>query len=828
MRSVALAFVLFWLTLAAGGQKGDSPHLPIGPGGCFAQMGTVPFLSPAPAKPPAGRLIALPASYVELYQKIFQQQAKSGKLDLVRSAALSHVALDLWLCTHDPVYRQEAQRLFGRTLADPHFSLKDFHLLHHFGELALRLKEEHLLDPGQLQELRKLAAAELKNFCVSRDDGDYNIRVGQVAGYAGLFAFLKDEPFTERAAVKQRLDDYWNKIAVTGDLDEDASNYDSLGLAFLIDLARLLDRENDLARSPNFRRQFERFRDIVSPAGLIPEYGDAYFSYNGCPLDRIYLLEYAARLYDDPTFLYAARKLYGRPQAGLPDLDTWSRAMPLINMDLSRAQPRMPAGAPSLATYRARQGTAGPLADKLILRTGLEPGAAMVLMDLYASGSHAHMEKGPSIAYYEVGQVPLFHNLGRHGTRSAITGNLCWALPAAETFPGCWNRENAWHTMTIPCDVLTRHDDQFVLASAMSLRNFQERCRNCRYVFFDNLRLEGPAGVKLIDDFDRTAGWDPRLAKRTEVICSDDRTQGAHSQRVAWQAVPSAEFKRQFPAGKEVVFSRSQYDTLKLDLKCTGQRPYMHIRGLGRQIDLGDQVLVSELPEVRVEQRGRDAAARLCYASYIHADCTLTRRIVLTAEGYLVVHDVLTPGQSMDGWNGGTLWQLYDMADKGKDWFCADDDGAYPATAGQKGDSPHLCEAPSGPYGQMGTVPFLSPATVPLRRMLVRYAMPAGARAGVELIRQDCHVPNPKNRRADHFYTTFVQRKLTAGRPAGFNLAVLPHDPASGTPESVARRIGFQPGDEDSAQVTIAGAEGAPDVEIKIRGNDWSVVRRAR
>jgi len=38
------------------------------------------------------------------------------------------------------------------------------------------------------------------------------------------------------------------------------------------------------------------------------------------------------------------------------------------------------------------------------------------------------------------------------------------------------------------------------------------------------------------------------------------------------------------------------------------------------------------------------------------------------------------------------------------------DSSSRPAAGGQKGDSPHLCEAPSGPYGQMGTVPFLSPA----------------------------------------------------------------------------------------------------------------------
>ena len=117
-----------------------------------------------------------------------------------------------------------------------------------------------------------------------------------------------------------------------------------------------------------------------------------------------------------------------------------------------------------------RRGEPQPLVDKLILRTGLEPGAAMVMMDLYASGSHAHLEKGPSIAYFEADGVPLFHNMGRHGTASAITGNILWAMPGnsirhapravphrcAEYFPGCWNRADEWFTMAIPTEYLAR------------------------------------------------------------------------------------------------------------------------------------------------------------------------------------------------------------------------------------------------------------------------------------------------------------------------------------------------------------------------------------
>jgi hypothetical protein len=49
--------------------------------------------------------------------------------------------------------------------------------------------------------------------------------------------------------------------------------------------------------------------------------------------------------------------------------------------------------------------------------------------------------------------------------------------------------------------------------------------------------------------------------------------------------------------------------------------------------------------------------------------------------------------------------------------FNTPDDDPHPARLAaleEKGDSPHLCEAPSGPFRQMGTVPFFPPViTIP-------------------------------------------------------------------------------------------------------------------
>ena len=86
-------------------------------------------------------------------------------------------------------------------------------------------------------------------------------------------------------------------------------------MVFLIDLARLLGREDAFRHSANFRRQFERFRDIVSPAGWIPNMAMRIFD-DALPAGPCVPARYAAKLYHDPTFLYAAQALL--PAAGSP------------------------------------------------------------------------------------------------------------------------------------------------------------------------------------------------------------------------------------------------------------------------------------------------------------------------------------------------------------------------------------------------------------------------------------------------------------------------------------------------------------------------------
>jgi hypothetical protein len=772
-----------------------------------AEDAASPEVTPAVAK--SGKkevpLVQLPESYVDFYKLILSSPESRKRPGFQTDAALASVALRLWERTHDESYRKIAVEEFAKTLSDPKFSLADFHILHHFGELIWRMKRDGLLTPEQQKQLVGISKEELIKYLKQPDDTLqpigaplYNIRIAQILGYAGLLKFLEGEPFDQRQEVETRLNNYFNLLVNLGNPDEDAENYDSLGLAFAVDLARLLGREKEF-KTPGFQRYFENCRDIVTPSGILPEYGDSYFSYEDLPMDRVFLMESAARLYNDPTYLAALQKMRARPQRGLPDADHWIRSLSLIDMPDSAMKSQPITNQPSQVLLRntAASNAIAAVPDKLILRTGRESGDSMVMMDLYASGSHAHRDKGPSIAYFESAQAPLFHNMGRHGSRSAINGNICWALPPEERFPGFW-QPGQWFTMNYPTDLITTNSDGKCVLSKMSLRNFPERNRGCTSLAFDNLRLSGASGNLLVDGFDSPDGWSKSLAKFAAPTSSPDKTEGQAAQYIPWNQIKTTGIERDFSKPLPAPFSTEQYTALKIDLKYEGVRPYMLVRGIGAELELGAHELRPQLTGATVEQRGRDALGQVNYAHYITGDTTLVRRIVLTAEGYLIIRDTLTPGSSMNGWNAGQLWQLYTMAAHGDDWFCSEDEGAYPNVTKDSA---------------MGTT----------QRMFVRFVSDTNTSVGFEEMKQPIVDPNPKGRIATSFFTTFSKRKVTAGHPEVFGFVVIPNDPKSTTPDELAKKISVSLLPDGSVEATTS--IGTNPITVHLAEKEWSVKR---
>ena len=742
--------------------------------------------------------------YVPLYERIVAQQELSvAKGKAVGKLWLAGVELRLAQRTGRSEYRDKAVALFDAALPEVAGQASDFHSLRGLALTVLPMRQMVLITPQHEQALRPIAARAWTEFLSAPDgstegDVDHNIRLAQAVGCAALVNFFNNDRSLDAGPVRKRLQQYWAKIKATGDLDEDASNYTGLGIVHCIELAQMLGRAEDL-RAPGFRRMFERQRDSISTTGMLPEFGDGFFHLDRTAFDFLYLCEYAAAIFDDPTFLTVARRLFDPVAFPKAQPDEWGRAISLLDLQLSTRSPA-PLPAVSLVNYRAIRTVPHSVPDKLILRTGNQPGDAMVLMDLYAGGSHSHPFKGPSIAYYEVDGVPLFHNLGRHRTRSAITGNSFFALEEGRAFPGVW-KPGEWFTMSIPAEMMLRDSTNAPqVGNRITFRNFDNR--GTRQVWFDNLRLEGKESVKLLDGFESSKTWHRSIASvpGVDIITSPEHTQGLASQSLNWGILKAGAYARMLANAHDFNFKPDDYDTLKFDVKYTGTRPYFHLRDLCRQIDLGDQALNFSVASASAGQCGRDACGVVVFSPYIGGDARLTRRIVLTAEGFLVVHDRWSSGKSHPKWSAGQLWQLYALKAQGADWFCGDDDGPFTV-----------------PDGHGGT------KTV-TRRMLVKFATGPDTGTFVEELHQPCLAENHKNRTQDRFFTTGSKRTVDAGKEASFSLIVIPNEPSS-DPKGIAAGARFHERvDGVAVEVSSPATEKLVRVNLSNDGK-WAVSR---
>jgi len=688
--------------------------------------------------------------------------AAPGRRDRERPADALNAAVAAWMLaarTEDARLRTFAVDTFDAFLESPAGTAdRDFHVSRPFGLLVLRLHRAGLLTGMRRQRTLARAAPLVAwypgTYPLDEPWYDCNIALANAVAAGCLAEAFADEPTLPVAAVRDKIAALGEALLATGDLDENASNYSSLGICFFLELAQREGWLDEVAASADWRRMFTRMRDIVSPAGTIPEYGDGYFAPRVPRLDFVLLLEMAARLYDDASFRDVGARLLPAEGAGIvPDefgrgfmlleLEDHLIAAPAAPRPLSHVQMRRIAGHPPELVF-----------DKLILRTGPGADAAMVMVDLHARGSHAHPHKRAAVGFYEVAGVPLFHNLGRRGTASAPCGNSFWATGPGVGFPG-HPRPDTWNTMSVPIGHLPPADrgrddgGGRRVPDGLDLRTFP--MPRTSVLRLDNLRLVGPRGTLLLDGFESGDTWADAARKRfrTALTSTADHTQGLRSQsldpQVFRHGVVTRLFEERAVVGRDV--SPRDYDRVELDFFFTGKPPHVNLRRLFADwVDLGDHTLPCRVTASRAEQAGRDAWGVIACDDYLGMGNRLVRRLALTAEGTLVVADTFTPQAGCRGWSAGQLWQLYELDGRGADWFVAKSDGPFVAADGSRVE----------------------------RRMLVKHGTMAGVTVdGVPVEPATMHAPRADGGRRDSFLTTFSRRTIE-NRPVTAVLAVVP------------------------------------------------------
>ena len=291
-------------------------------------------------------------------------------------------------------------------------------------------------------------------------------------------------------------------------------------------------------------------------------------------------------------------------------------------------------------------------------------------------------------------------------------------------------------------------------------------------LYLANLRLAGPKGERLLDDFRQARTWRggrqalvPGLAPGQQAL----RVSLPRGANFLWRA------------GFDTTFSLADYDRVKFSWMLEGIDEGWSNSLIFRVDTSPADFHVPLRPQpgrvvaARAEARGGDQFGQFEAAAWFTDDSRLVRRMLLLAEGALVVQDELLPGPQADGWTAGPLWHLFARPRAAAMWF----------------DAP-------GPA-----------------HLLVWFAQAPEQSVGVETVRLWSGVEP---------FTVFARQKLRAGQAAHFVTVLLPHR-AEVDPAALAAGIHLQESwQQGRLEARLPLLAGAVDLQIDPDGS-WTVRR---
>lgn len=756
--------------------------------------------------------------YTELTQSMNDSTLSDrAQSDPRRLTGMAEYALSLYEATGEQLYLDHAKKVWdilldkwktnteeGKSINLPNGFFINSGLLHVYDIL----NQHGLVDASDVPYVLKVI--RVNNFYQKGDDNQ--------AFYRAIGMLYSIRLFPEEVDAKlwqQYADETWNYWYNQRDITENASHYSSISLNAAIKMAQITGRI-DLMKTPEIRKIFERYRDQLSPSGAMPEYGDDYF---GEAIEWIIVFEHAARLFNDPTYLDAAWKVFGfldhnfrMEQTGNFDTDLWSlynysSLTGLLNLEPIDAEPVVTPNRSRVLT-RNEPGTVDAI-DKMILAPSRAPGSPFVMSELFGRGFHAHLNRVGAIQYYETGGKPHYHGMARHN-KGATHSNVVAMMPAEASdnypFGNKTFQPDVWYHESIPARMLVTLDTENDVVKFDPLNLRIQSDANIDFII-DNLRVEGPAGTLMIDSFEDLDKW---VRSDNPYALTEDRTEGNHALNI--HVKPGADIfytaygweygsdPNAIKPGYDLSFDLNQYDVIKYDWKYKAPNPvgfnyiFRMIVGTNTGIDTlaGDMNNVPTVSQVRTEDSRYDSYGQYKLDRYFTYDTSLTRRMVLTKEGFLVVQDRLEPGASASGQVAGPVWQTYSPGDQGPNWFNTSSENIEWKL----------------PDGTTGAQPDL----------LIYMDQDAGRTFGINKNIEVSNNPTPAQ-------TVFAKQIVEPGTPVTFVSILVPHDKdvdASGIAESI--RISTSSDGQSTVSLSVPGAE-MEEIAITIGQDSWTVKR---
>ena len=203
---------------------------------------------------------------------------------------------------------------------------------------------------------------------------------------------------------------------------------------------------------------------------------------------------------------------------------------------------------------------------------------------------------------------------------------------------------------------------------------------------FQNLRLGGPKGEKILAAFDTVPGNLEVVLKQGEesrvlegeeraraLSIVEDGRRGGNSLRLN---VPEGAALSITLKGLDEKFdAQNEYTRISYDFK--GQQAGFRLNGRTLPIyyhSLYNRGAILVRDSLRAENKGDDSFGQFTYRNFYGARSRWTRQTVLTAEGILVVRDEYEPCRDVDGYQASPCWLLMaegEVSPAGRNWFDA-------------------------------------------------------------------------------------------------------------------------------------------------------------
>lgn len=635
---------------------------------------------------------------------------------------------------------------------------------------------------------------------------------GTIAFGAATVAFQIFPDDAEFAPAREALQQRWDQWLADEDWGENAPSYSRITLRRMLQISEIMGSDVTLGQRPGIAQSFRRVRDIVSPSGYIPTYGDEHFALGG-QLEAVLLLKDFGKLLGDSSFAYVADKLWAtRENAGyeltgditealvhchlIDSIDDSFPASEQANLPLSHVIDR-----------KVRRGEGyESIRDKIVLRTSNDPGASQVLLDV-GRGGHGHYEKRPAIPYFETAGIPF---LRTNKNTNILINNVVWVGSDDQDFPfgrADWEPDK-WLTHRFPLDRRMVTDAGYLVFNQIHYMDLIGAGET--ELLVDNIRLKGPKKEVVLFDCESLESillpshWPKDQASPYSLV--SDCSQG----RYAIKIDPAME-RYQYFAPKQDYFGlelpAEEFTDLLIDMKYKGKSftGFLRWRESVRQgmpsdylfgADSSTTYLPASLKHASVENRGGDAYGEVVWKNYLKADAQLRRRILLSDEGFLVVRDELDAGADLVGQRGGPLWQLLSCCDSGENWF-------------------------TEPLAELFPTPF---AGFPYRAggsLTIVMEACDGRDIGLTSARRMTFAKSKTRGVFDRPITAHASEILESDRTSIFVTVFVPHR-LEVSPQAVADTVSIvTKGETSSVTVQLSGKE----VEVEFNDRSWQVTR---